>query len=381
MSAPIFNDNNVYIFGAGFSKEAGLPLVREFLNRMRDSRSWLMQEGRERELRAIDKLFAFRSKASSAAERICIDLENIEELFSLAAAATAGNSLTKDAVLAIAATLDYAEATEPARKESISVVAKGVKIPSGWKLVTVSSAGGQARYECSLFEFFMLLLLGGSADEDWPESRSNTIITLNYDLLVEDALYSLGIPFKYGLGAVHTVHFDQSARCAWPPVRADGDKAVPVLKLHGSVNWAGDRPRLTPRITVYGTYDNVREANKSPLLVPPTWRKAMGGQLLNVWDLAVAALHNATRVIVIGYSMPQTDQHFKYLLAAGLQGNISLRQILFVNPAAGQLEESLFRVLRPDLNGQIVQLHRQPAQQFIRQASLIGRGLSPRFGY
>ena len=31
--------------------------------------------------------------------------------------------------------------------------------------------------------------------------------------------------------------------------------------------------------------------------------------------------------------MPVIDQHFKYLLAAGLQRNISLRKIIVVNPA------------------------------------------------
>jgi hypothetical protein len=41
----------------------------------------------------------------------------------------------------------------------------------------------------------------------------------------------------------------------------------------------------------------------------------------------------ATRIIIVGYSMPSIDQHFKYLLTAGLQDNISLRKIFIVNPA------------------------------------------------
>jgi len=46
----------------------------------------------------------------------------------------------------------------------------------------------------------------------------------------------------------------------------------------------------------------------------------------------VAALRTATNVIILGYSVPTTDLHFRYLLAAGLQDNISLRKVLFVNP-------------------------------------------------
>ena len=36
-----YNDRNVYIFGAGFSAEAGLPLIKDFMNRMRDAAVWL----------------------------------------------------------------------------------------------------------------------------------------------------------------------------------------------------------------------------------------------------------------------------------------------------------------------------------------------------
>ncbi|HEY2475886.1 MAG TPA: hypothetical protein VGI19_13945, partial [Candidatus Cybelea sp.] len=158
MSAlPIFNDRNVYILGAGFSREAGLPLVSDFLNRMRDSRSWLVQQGRQKDVDAIDNLFAFRLKAGSAAERVCINLEDIEQLFSLVAASE-GDSLTNDVIMAIAATLDFAEATQPMRREGVSAVVQGVKIPSGWKLMSAPGARDSGRYECSLFELYMLVL-------------------------------------------------------------------------------------------------------------------------------------------------------------------------------------------------------------------------------
>ena len=31
------SDHNVYIFGAGFAAEAGLPVIKDFMNRMRDA--------------------------------------------------------------------------------------------------------------------------------------------------------------------------------------------------------------------------------------------------------------------------------------------------------------------------------------------------------
>ena len=40
-----YNDNNVYILGAGFSAEAGLPVISSFLARMRDAVDWLDKNG------------------------------------------------------------------------------------------------------------------------------------------------------------------------------------------------------------------------------------------------------------------------------------------------------------------------------------------------
>src|SRR5713226_8164748 len=89
----IYYDRNVYIFGAGFSADAGMPLVKDFMRKLRDGLRWLRVNGRDSEV--------------SAVERVSLDLEDIEELFSLASAAGSG-TLARDVPLAIAATLDYA---------------------------------------------------------------------------------------------------------------------------------------------------------------------------------------------------------------------------------------------------------------------------------
>ena len=78
------NDHNVYILGAGFAAEAGLPLIKGFTNRMRDAAAWLEEQvGRKRELEAISHVLKFRLKAAGAAHRVPLNVENIEELFSL----------------------------------------------------------------------------------------------------------------------------------------------------------------------------------------------------------------------------------------------------------------------------------------------------------
>ena len=93
------------ILGAGFSVEGGLPLVANFLNRMRDSHSWLISQGRTDEAEAVQRVLEFRLKATSASYWTKIDLENIEELFSLASIRESDDSLLYYVKRAIAATL------------------------------------------------------------------------------------------------------------------------------------------------------------------------------------------------------------------------------------------------------------------------------------
>jgi hypothetical protein len=108
---------------------------------------------------------------------------------------------------------------------------------------------------------------------------------------------------------------------------------VSLLKIHGSLNWAFPGKRGA-RMTIFDDYQRVAEKGLTPVILPPTWQKDRTNQLVNVWSGAVDALSTATRVVVIGFSLPPTDNHFKYLLSAGLRTNISLRTILFVDPYA-----------------------------------------------
>src|SRR5882672_7813554 len=90
------NDHNVYILGAGFAVEAGLPVIFDFMNRMRDAAAWLAEQGgRDKEVDAIEEVLDFRLRAAGAAYRTPIDVENVEELFSLASA-RGGESLAQN---------------------------------------------------------------------------------------------------------------------------------------------------------------------------------------------------------------------------------------------------------------------------------------------
>lgn len=64
------------------------------------------------------------------------------------------------------------------------------------------------------------------------ESGKNVVITLNYDVVVEEALRTLDIPISYQLSG-GGVEFDPAAG-----IDESRAEALQVLKLHGSGNWA-----------------------------------------------------------------------------------------------------------------------------------------------
>jgi hypothetical protein len=347
-SPTVFNDRNVYIVGAGFSREAGLPLIADFTMKMRDALEWFQPRAQNSEAEAIRSVLDFRRGVASAAERVPLDLENIEEIFSLAAA-TGDASLNRNITSAIAATLDFARtsASIPEGRLFLDISGSPARPPRPWKQSGEMRRGAGRTdriFTGPKYDIYALAMAG------FPNERSNNrrdaIISFNYDTLIEEGLGRWRIPFSYRfekeLPSFHTF-----AQCIQVSSSTRPD-AISVLKLHGSVNWALDAENK--RLSVFRTYEEVRNKNLSPLLVPPTWRKDPAAQLSDVWDGAVSALRSATNVIIIGYSIPPTDQHFKYLLAAGLRDNISLRKVYFVNPRASELKKRIRTVLRKGLS-------------------------------
>jgi hypothetical protein len=332
------NDHNVYILGAGFSRDAGLPLISDFLVRMRDSYEWLLAQARHAEAEAVEKVLRFRLKAASAAYYVTLDLENIEELFSLASASE--GDMDSSIRIAIAATIDFFRNTNPPEKCCMFVnggaglfiapepkkqlLAKYPHWAKPAEPLDTLNPGRTGPFLISRYAFYLARLLGLFLNGS-PQGQ-NTFITFNYDTVLEDALNELKVPFDYA--------FADSDVIASTACQVEIPK-IPVLKLHGSVNWG--RPsqshevRRSP-LKIYANLLQMLAEKAEPSLVPPTWKKIIGGPLEAIWNAAVHRLETATRIIIIGFSIPPTDMHFKYLLAAGLQKNVSLRHIQFVNP-------------------------------------------------
>lgn len=358
----VSNHHNVYILGAGFSRAAGFPLMHDFMIKMRECLRWLEATTPERsdEAKAVRDVLRFRLEAAGAAYRAQIDVDNIEELFSLSSALNA-EALDRAMTSAIAATLDYAAQCDPTIlmmvrlkipltvAESVNVVDRDERPGSdGYLFAKLDLYAAQAAV-------FASALCPGSGHE-------NTVISFNYDTLLEAALGRAGVGFSYCL--------DET-----PP------DCLHILKLHGSVNWAQHAS-----FTVHDDYLGVRTAERIPVLVPPTWRRKYGSlpygkQLDRTWSCAVEAIESATNIVIVGFSAPSTDVHFRYLLSAGLKKNISLRSIKVVNPDVSEsLRARVLRVLRPELETRgILEFVKQDAVAYLldpENLQEIGRALA-----
>ncbi len=276
--------HNVYVLGAGFSAARGFPLTTNFLVALRDAHLWLVTSGRTEEAAAVQKVLEFRLSSTSATYRIPIDLENIEELFSLASAA--GDSLSRDIRIAIAATLDFCASTAAVPTTAFRMTPDGPDVPGFRQGRTESPVlGASADHRVSTYDFVVAGLIGRLGEP--RETAGNTFVSFNYDLLVDEAMSRLQIPFSYGFGTNSSTH-DPSARCL---TLSDGPQVL-LLKLHGSTNWALSAGR-EDQLTVYGAYEDIRRSGLAPELVPPTWRKSYSRPLAAVWNHALAEFKKA----------------------------------------------------------------------------------------
>jgi len=143
-----------------------------------------------------------------------------------------------------------------------------------------------------------------------------------------------------------------------------------ILKLHGSLNWvkccgcnkvvAWPNPEMFrnkwllqededqvsfPLTSITKEFQHcATTAVEGPQIVPPTWNKAQyHGELETVWRAAANVLSDAENIFVIGYSLPETDQFFRYLYALGTVGPARLKRFWVIDP--DDRVESRFREL------------------------------------
>lgn len=313
----------VIILGAGASKGAGAPLMTEFLDVADDLRKGSSQRDKDFDLvfKGKDELQAVHSKAT-------MDLLNLESVF---AAFEMAKLLRRLGSL----TLEEIDALPDAMTRVIQRTLEAtIKFPFFDNLLHPPGA-----YEG------LGTMIATFRDQRHSNLSALSFITFNYDVCLDYSLHFHNVPVNYCLGAGV----------------ADAPQHLKILKLHGSLNWARcpeyKKVGCLPvgeflggqQFPAYGARQNFKlEVSRGlgrvihcagttlscdPFVAPPTWNKTQyHTQLESVWQAAARELSDAENIIICGYSLPDTDQFFRYLYALGSVGGSGLKKLWVINP-------------------------------------------------
>jgi NAD-dependent SIR2 family protein deacetylase len=389
-------NRNVYILGAGFSAPAGAPLVNDFLDRSRELYDDPRSSMDEAERRQFKQVFDFKRSMSLAREKFLIDLDNIEKLFGLAEISLRlGEPVkeTRDAIVyLIAKTLQLATSWPKLHRPTINLTVKSGddSLKALERLRPVGPRTGQLELGLDMYDYFAALVTGALDDPEQRTSRKDTIITFNYDLLCDHALLRLGVRPNY--------HLDPDLQDSSQV--PDSDKAVDLLKLHGSTNWGicgtcGKNVQVLDEKLTQDPYhlrglrcSACKTSDYRLLLIPPSWDKSEHQAVISrIWAKAVDEIRQASRLCIIGYSMPEADLFFQYLLTLALSRNEQLYRLIVVDkvksedgallsrsqPASDSVEQRYRQLLDPMFQKRRFSFYGDGVAQFLAHGNAMGR--------
>lgn len=345
--------DTVFILGAGTSKSAGVPVMNDFMFRAEDL---AVLAAKEKDLPYIDAwnlVRRGRTELRAVHSTARIEINNVEDIFSAFEMASVLGRLgdfggddikkLKDAMqTVIVRTVERSLVFLPAVHGGVNV--NEVRPPN----------------DHQNFKEVLKVIQGPRC--------SVAVITFNYDIALDHMLQCMKRPVDYSLGAVKKE-----------------ETGPRLLKLHGSTNWGYCKtcdvivpwhlddffktiescpnvlfakhrlPNNQMLIPVSEYFSNLihaecgKRVEGSPVIVPPTWNKSgHHPQLQQVWRQAATELSEAKNIVVIGYSLPLTDQFFRFLYGLGTLGDASIRRFLVYDPNPA-IEDRFRQLLGPDV--------------------------------
>jgi NAD-dependent SIR2 family protein deacetylase len=340
--------DTVLILGAGFSFASGIPLLSGFVERMwQHSVRGSCSSGKltQEDTLIFDKAMRIREELDGYHGRAMFDDRNIEDLLSiLSFNVLAGRKQDKDKLIAMTRAL--------ARTIDLNCTVKHPGITPKERRVIVE---GPNVYR----DFWHSLFAANQKGKKLP-----AIITFNYDLVLERSLLqtlagtSYGVsnplPFKqlrlqyhypHHAGAQYNVRYTtyQSYKNRGGMVSTDGSaldevpfnlsdtagSQLEILKLHGSLNFPRRREREDSSSQKRA---NLTSPLEDPFILPPVFNKMSNDAPTSMWQAAMERLRQAKNIIVVGYSLPQTDIYMQYFLKTALGPNLNLNQIIVFDP-------------------------------------------------
>ncbi|HZM04960.1 MAG TPA: hypothetical protein VFC44_18320 [Candidatus Saccharimonadales bacterium] len=230
-------------------------------------------------------------------------------------------------------------------------------------------AGLAGALRCNYHEKLAGMLEHGN--ENFPK---DVILSFNYDCIMDEALKAKARKrwdAARGYGCNVTVGADFWHNHAGPGRNATF--SIQLLKLHGSLNWKRTLPTAAPNPPTDGIElraNPYESTDRSPLeIVPPVWNKAVGEDpvLTAIWKAARQALRDGGVMIVVGYSVPDTDLLSQSLLhVAPTENGNMISNLIIINPDPGA-RRKLVEILRNALGAQSRVLHLNTLKDFAKQ--------------
>jgi hypothetical protein len=272
--------NIVFFIGAGFSAPFGLPIMSNFINKARD-----LYFSDTSKYSDIGNTLELIEKYSVVKNYMHIDLHNIEDLLSISYM----ESLLKNTEL-MKHINDFIKIVIESYTDGVTngVVnftqyISNLNVQMGTRSFRTVADKGEIREFVPSGRLF--------------DNSRFSVITLNYDLLIENALAHLSTEYgefyiKQNVPNVFDKFFTKSKDVS--------GMGIPMAKLHGSIDG---------------------------VIVPPTWNKNINEHIEGDWKLATNLLSDATHIIFLGYSLPPTDNYIRFLLSSSLNINKKLKNI------------------------------------------------------
>ena len=318
----------VFILGAGASQHAGAPVMKHFLDTAEDlkKREEFLPDWEQDD---FDLIFRGINALKEAQAKSQIDLGNIESVF---AAFEMGGLAER------LGTIDTSEVKRLSKAMKCMIVRtleESVRFRAETDRVSPPIPYG------TFVKLIRRLVTKGTR----PDFERVSVITFNYDVGLDYALFWEGLPVEYAIEG------------------EEEESGIKLLKLHGSLNWTRcpdckkvvawymkdfcreyrwDRGELDPEepwkfLRVASLLNSFKHCGDrvadEPIIVPPTWNKGQYHEQLElVWRAAASELANAENIFICGYSLPDTDQFFRYLYAVGTMGEALLRRFWVYDP-------------------------------------------------
>jgi hypothetical protein len=318
---------NIFLLGAGASRQAGGPLMRDFL----DTAQRVLARDDADLVAVLDGRLALRQIYALAT----LDLLNVESLLSC---------------------FEMAELLGARGGPSEQRLALALR------RVITKTLHESVRCARGAYYSFPPEPYGAFVNTVLADLRAAAVITFNYDLALE-----LGMACCEKAGQRLPIFADYGL-IPTPP----DTYSIPVLKLHGSLNWARCQKcsaivpwAVTDVVAGDGYYSQRESALRlgerlgelvhceeacpaNPVIVPPTLAKSSHhADLAKVWQRARIELTEVRNLFVIGYSLPETDYFFRYFFGLGTIG-APLKRIWVIDPNPAGVKARFEAFLGPE---------------------------------